>query len=308
MTRRLLLPREWGPLRYAELWHDDDALLYVHSSRFSDRYAHYRFRDIQALVLTEFPLWNGWRATWLGVSFFFTVVLLLAPRGWWKLWALSPGVILLWALLYLLRGPRCRLVLHTAVSTITLEAVRTMAQARRVLPELRRLTEGVQGRLAPDGLTVLSMPPVVEPLAAAHNTPLLLHVFFGLLALHALVLAGFYFAGKMEDGLALSGSMLVAEILMSVMAALRWRVAGPAVTVVSALVLILAVADGGVLLYSATKSLGGFFEAINNRRAVGPADIEFLWLKEQTVGRAAWHAVAGLLGWVLLLTTRGSRT
>ena len=163
--RRLLLPREWGPLRYAELWQDGDALLYVHSSRFSDRYAHYRFRDIQALVLTEFPLWNGWRAAWLGVSFFFTLVLLLAPRGAWKLWALPPGLVLLWAVLYLARGPRCRLVLHTAVSTVTLEAVRTMARARVVLPELQRMTEGTQGRLAPDGLTVMAMPEAVEPIA-----------------------------------------------------------------------------------------------------------------------------------------------
>ncbi|MCC6536753.1 MAG: hypothetical protein IT162_04335, partial [Bryobacterales bacterium] len=105
--RRLLLPREWGPLRYAELWHEDDSLLYVQSSRFSDRYARYRLRDIQAFVLTEYPLWNGARAAWLGLSFFFTVVLLLAPPAWWKLFALLPGVFLLWAVAYLARGPRC---------------------------------------------------------------------------------------------------------------------------------------------------------------------------------------------------------
>ena len=304
--RRLLLPREWGPLRYAELWHAGDALLYVHSSRFSDRYAHYRFRDIQALVLTEFPLWNGWRAAWLGVSSFFTLVLLLAPRGAWKLWALLPGLVLLWAVLYLARGPRCRLVLHTAVSTVTLEAVRTMARARVVLPELQRMTEGTQGRLAPDGLTVMAMPEAVEPIAPAHNTPLLLHVFFGMLVLHALVLAAFYFAGKMEDGLGLSATMLLAEVLLGVLATLRWRMAGPVVTVVGALVVLLALADGGVLLYSMGKSFGGFFVAIT-RTGVKPENIEWLWLKEQTVGRAAWHAVAGLLGWILLLTSRGGR-
>lgn len=307
MTRRLLLPREWGPLRYAELWRAGEALLYVHSSRFSDRYAHYRFRDIQAFVLTEFPLWSGWLALWLGLSFFFTVVLLLAPRGAWKLWAMLPGVFLLWAVIYILRGPRCRLVLHTAVSTVTLEAVRTMAQARIVVPELQRITEGVQGRLAPDGFTVMAMPPTAEPIAPARNTPLLLHVFFGMLVLHALLLAGFYFAGKMEDGLGLSASMLVAEVLLGVMATLRWRTASPAVTVFSALVVVLALVDGGVLLYAAGKSFGGFFIAIS-RSAVKPDAFEWLWLKEQTVGRAAWHAVVGLLGWILLLTSRRSQS
>ena len=218
MTRRLLLPRERGPLRYAELWQEDDALIYVHSSRFSERYARYLFRDIQALVLTEFPAWNEWRTAWLGLSFFFTAVLLLAPRGWWKLPALLPGVSLLWAAAYLLRGPRCRLVLHTAVSTITLEAVRTMAQARKAVPELRSLIESAQGRLAPDGLTVMPPPIAPEPMAEPRHTPMLLYLFFGMLLLHALVLAGFYFGGRMEDGLGLSGTMLIGEILMGAMA------------------------------------------------------------------------------------------
>jgi len=300
--RRLLLPREWGPLRYSELWHEEDALLYVHSSRFSDRYAHYRWRDIQALVLTEYPLWSGGRAAWLGISFFFTLVLLLAPPGAWKLWAVLPGIFLVWAIAYLLRGPRCRLVLHTAVSTVTLEAVRTMAQARQVLPELRRLTEAVQGRLAADGLTVMAMPEGAEPVAPAAHSPLLLHVFFGMLVLHALVLAGFYFGARMDDGLALSASMLVAEILLGVLATLRWRTSGPVLTVVGALVVLLAVVDGGVLVYSAGKSLGGFFEILN-RGGVKPEKVEWLWLKEQTVGRAAWHAVTGVLGWALLFAS-----
>lgn len=305
MTRRLLLPREWSPLRYAELWQDGDALLYVRSSRFSERYARYRFRDIQAFVLTEFPLWNVWRAWWLGSSLFLTAALLLAPRGWWKLWAIVPGVFLLWAALYLLRGPRCRLALHTAVSAVTIEAVRTMAQAREALPELRRLTEGAQGRLAPDGLTVIAMPPAPEPEAPPRGTPLLLPVFFGMLLLHALVLGVCYFAGKMEDGLALSGSMLVAETVMGVLAALRWRTAGAAITGLSVLAVVLAAADGGVLFYAAVKSFGGFFAAVSRREA-RPEGIEWVWLKEQTVVRAVWHAVAGVVGWALL-AARGRR-
>ncbi|MBI2685157.1 MAG: hypothetical protein HYX27_02495 [Acidobacteria bacterium] len=304
--RRLLLPREWSPLRYAELWQDGEELLYIHSSRFSDRYARYRFRDIQAFVLTEFPLWNSWRAWWLGISFFFAVVLLLAPPGWWKLFAIMPGVFLLWALVYLLRGPRCRLVLHTAVSTVTLEAVCTIAQARAVLPELRRLTEAMQGRLAPDGLTVVTLPPAPEAPAPAHNTPLLMHVLFGMLVMHALILAGFYSGNKLDSGLGLSGTLLLAELVMGFLAALRWRSIGPLMTIVSAMVVLFCLADSGVLIYSTVNSLGGFFTAVSQRGAK-PEDIEWLWLKEQSVGRAAWHAVAGLVGWVLLMASRGSR-
>lgn len=306
MSRRLLLPREWGLLRFAELWHEDDSLLYVHSSRFSDRYSRYRLRDIQAFVLTEFPLWNLWRATWLGFSVVFTVALALAPAGAWKLWALLPGVSLVWVLAHLARGSRCRLVLHTGVSTITIEAVRTMAQARVVVPELRRLTEAAQGRLAPDGLTVVNMPPAPEPAPATQNTPLLMHVFFGILVLHALLLAGFYFGNKLDSGLGVSGTLLMAELVLAALAALRWRSVGILMTAVSVVVLVLALADSGVLVYSAVKSLGGFFAAVS-RGGVKPEEVEWLWMKEQTVGRAAWHALAGVAGWLLLLTTHGSK-
>jgi hypothetical protein len=303
--RRLLLPREWGPLRYSELWQEGEELLYVHSSRFSDKYSRYRIRDIQAFVLTEFPLWNGWRAAWLGSSLFFTAILAVFPPRWWKLFALFPGVFLIWAIGYLLRGPRCRLVLHTAVSTVTVEAVRTMAQAREVVPELRRLAEEAQGRLAADGMTVMEMPHTPEPPRAPLNTPLLMHLFFGVLLLHALVLAGFYFGDKMDSGLGVSGMLLVAEVVMGGLAAVRWRSIGAVMTAASLLVALLALADGGFLAYAAVKSMGGFVEAVSQRGA-RPEDMEWLWLKEQTVGRAAWHAVAGLLGWAGLLLTRRS--
>ncbi|MCC6537550.1 MAG: hypothetical protein IT162_08380, partial [Bryobacterales bacterium] len=198
---------------------------------------------------------------------------------------------------------------HTAVSTVTLEAVRTMRQARAVAPELRRLVEGAQGRLAPDGLTVMAMPDAVVPTApATPHSPLLFHVFFGMLVAHALALAGFYFGNKMDDGMALSGSILLAEVLMGVLVALRWRTAGPVLTALSGLIVLLALADGGFLLYAAVKSLGGFVAAIN-RGGVRPETVDWLWLKEQTVARAAWHAVLGLLGWVLVLVTpRGEKS
>jgi len=306
MNRRLLLPRERGIVRFAELWLDGEELLYVHSSRFSDSYSRYRLRDIQAFVLTEHPLWNVWRAWWLGLSLFLTVVLMIAPPRAWKLWAILPGIFLLWAVFHLLRGPRCRLVLHTAVSTVTLEAVRTMAQAKAVLPVLKQATEAVQGRLAPDGLTVTAMPSVAPEAPPSQNNPMLLHVLFGMMVLHALILVGFYFGNKMDSGLGVSGTLLVSEIVLGALTAIRWRAVGPMMTIVSVLVLILAVADTGVLIYSTVKSFGGFFEAVSQRGAK-PEDMEWLWLKEQTTGRATWHAIAGVVGWALVLASKGKR-
>jgi hypothetical protein len=303
VSRRLLLPRERGLIRFAELWLEDDALLAVHSTRISDRFARYRLRDVQAVVLTEQPLWNGWRAAWLGVSALFTLILVAFPPRFWKLWAIFPGFFLLWAIAHLARGPRCRLVLHTAVSTVTLEAVRTMRQARVAVPELRRLIESAQGRLAADGLTVTAMPHAAEPAPPSHQSPLLLYFLFTIPVIHALMLAGFYFAGRLEDAFGISATILFAEVLMGALAALRWRSSGPAVTVIAVLVAVLALADGGFLLYAVVKSFGGFFEAVS-RAGVKPTAIEWLWLKEQSVARASWHVLAGVAGWAALLLTR----
>ncbi len=304
---RLLLPRERGLVRFAELRLEGDALLTVHSTRISDRYARYRLRDIQAIVLTEHPLWNGWRAAWLGVSAFLTLILAVFPPRLWKLWALFPGFFLLWAITHLARGPRCRLVLHTAVSTVTIEAVRTMRQARVAVPELRRLIESAQGRLAADGLTVTAMPHAAEPAPPPNHSPLLLYCLFAVPFIHSLMLAGFYFAGRLEDAFGISGTILFAEVLMGTLAALRWRSSGPAVTVVASLIALLALFDGGFLAYSIVKSFGGFFEAVS-RAGVKPTAIEWLWIKEQSVARASWHVLAGAAGWAALLLTRREQT
>jgi hypothetical protein len=300
---RLLLPRERGLVRFAELRLEDDALLTVHSTRISERYARYRLRDIQAIVLTEHPLWNGWRAAWLGFSAFFTVILAVFPPRLWKLWALFPAFFLLWAIVHLARGPRCRLVLHTAVSTVTIEAVRTMRQARIAVPEIRRLIESVQGRLAADGLTITAMPHAAEPLPPPAHSPLLLYVLFAVPVLHTLFLAGYYFAGRLEDAFGISGTILFAEVAMGVLAALRWRSSGPAVTAVAAAIAFLALLDGVFLAYSVIKSFGGFFEAVASA-AVKPPAIDWLWLKEQSVVRAAWQAIAGLAGWAAFFLSR----
>ncbi|HEU0120201.1 MAG TPA: hypothetical protein VFQ91_06720 [Bryobacteraceae bacterium] len=304
MSRRLLLPRRRGILRYSELWLDGQELLYVHSSRFSDRYARYRLRDIQALVLTELPLWNVWRAVWVGGLLFFTIILLALPPHYWKLSALLPGLFLAIAILRLSHGPRCRVVLHTAVSTVRLEPISTMARARAVMPVLRGLIEETQGRLSGDGLTVTEMPHVEPPVERTLNTPLLLYVLFGAMVVHALVLAVLYFANRMADGLSISASLLFCELFLSALAALRWRTIGVVLTGVAGLIFVLSLIDSGVLAYSFADSVGGIIGAAGRRETLRPEDLKWLWMKEQTVARAAWHALAGVAGWVLLLIRR----
>ncbi|MBM3753918.1 MAG: hypothetical protein FJW38_08060 [Acidobacteria bacterium] len=303
MNRRLLLPRESGLFRYAELWLDGAEILYVNSSRFSERYSRFQIADIQALVVTEFALWNPLRSASLGLSFFFTLLLLILAPGAWAWWAVVPGIWLVFALFDVARGPRCRLVLHTAVSTVTIEAARTMKQANQAVPVLRALITSVQGELSRDGMTIT--PPIrsAGDVPVVKNTPLLQRVLFGMLVAHAGILAALFFAKQMENGLGLSFTLLAAEIVMGVIAFNRRREVGIWVAALSMVTAILATVDAGVLGFSMTKSWIEFFRAVD-RGGVRPENIEWLWLREQTVARAIWHAVVGLSGWVAWLINK----
>ena len=307
MNRRLLLPRESGIFRYAELWQEGSDLLYVNSSRFSDRYSRFQIADIQALVLTEFPVWNPLRTASLGLSFFFTLLILILAPGRWAWWAIVPGIWLVFALLDVARGSRCRLVLHTAVSTVTIEAVRTMKQANQVLPVLRALITAVQGELSRDGMTIT--PPIAsaDAVPIVKNTPLLQRALFGVLVAHAVILVALYFGKQMDNGLVFSFTLLLAELAMGIIAFNRRREVGVWVAALSAATAILAISDAGVLGFSMAKSWLDFVRAID-RGGVRPEGIQWLWLQEQTVARAAWHAIVGLSGWVAWLVNKEPET
>lgn len=303
MSRRLLLPRERGLFRYAELWEDGGELLYVNSSRFSDRYSRFLIADIQALVVTAFPLWNPLRTASLGLSFFFTLLNLILAPGRWAWWAIVPGIWLAYAVFDVARGSRCRLVLHTAVSTVTIEAVRTMRQADQVIPVLRALITSIQGELSRDGMTIT--PPIrsADSIPVVKNTPLLQRVLFGMLVAHAVILVALYFGKQMENGLGLSFTLLSSELVMGVIAFNRRREVGVWVAALSMVTAILATADAGLLGFSMAKSWIEFFRAID-RGGVRPEHIEWLWLREQTVARAIWHAVVGFSGWAAWLINK----
>ncbi len=303
MSRRLLLPRSSGVSRYAELWQEGGEILYVNSSRFSERYSRFQIADIQALVVTEFSVWNPLRTASLGLSFFFTLLLLILAPGAWAWWAVVPGIWLVLALLDLARGPRCRLVLHTAVSTVTIEAVRTMKEANQVMPILRSLITSAQGELSRDGMTITAPIRSADDVPVVKNTPLLQRVLFGMLVAHAGILAALFFGKQMDNGLGLSFTLLVAEVVMGVIAFNRRREVGVWVAALSMVTAILATMDAGLLGFSMGKSWIEYFRAIE-KGGVRPESIEWLWLREQTVARAIWHAVVGLSGWVAWLVNR----
>jgi hypothetical protein len=306
MNRRQLLPKRIALLNTSELWLEDDHLLHVTSTRFTEKYARYRLADIQAIVWTRFPLWNPARTLWLFTSLFLTAILLLILPGSWK-WASLPfAVSLVWAIVDVVQGPRCKVILHTAVSTVSINAAATVELAQSLLPELRQRIEQVQGQLSPDRQSVL--PPAYEAQRNAPAPPKLSmlpqQILFGMLVAHAVLLAVLYLTRNLAIGPSLSATLLMAELSLGVIGGMRWRGLGALLAATSIVVAAFSVVDGGVLLYTLIQSFRAFFmEAEQGRR---PERVAMLWQEEQTVFRAAWHAILGLVGWILMLE-RNSR-
>lgn len=311
MNYRRIGSRARGLFRYADLYDGGDHLLYVQSSRFSDNYYRFAWADITALVVTEHPLWSAGRMAWVGLSLLATISILLGAPGWHRLWALFPACVLLWALLDAARGPRCKLMLHTAVSRVPIEAVRRSRAAAYAVPVLasriraaQQELEALPGAAAPHAIAArVDLPEGAD--TAGGRPHLLLHVLFAAMAAHVALLGVFYLIGQLQNGFGMSPVMLIGELLMAVLVLRRREQLGVPLAVLGLAIAVFCVADLIVAGYSFGKALADVFEAAQ-RRETG-TELKYPYLMEQTAVRALWHSAAALAGWLLLLTRRENK-
>src|SRR5450631_2518161 len=114
---RKLTSRRRSLLGYSQLWLGEGHLLLVRSSRLAENYKRFALQDIQAIVISDGPDLRavqalavlaslGWAALALAVSSTF-------GQGFF---AITGFFALTLAIIDIARGPRCRCVLHTAVT------------------------------------------------------------------------------------------------------------------------------------------------------------------------------------------------
>jgi hypothetical protein len=134
-----------------QLWLGPDHILLASSYLWLQKYHRFRLADVQSIVLSERP---SVLPVQVSVVLFLTVV--LAVVTWATISATSKflltivlGGALLVALVDLARGPYCRCVLNTAVTSIRLPAVSRLRAGRRFLDQARPAIEAVQGTLGP---------------------------------------------------------------------------------------------------------------------------------------------------------------
>ncbi len=143
-----LTPRHRTPGGYTQLWLAQDHLLLLTNSRFSEEYKRFSFADIQAIVVTQLPS-----------QLVLQLVMILAALAWMSLWfavdskfakwafEITGALALLWPLVDIARGPRCRCFLRTRVSGEFLAPVSRIKTADNFLALIRPVIESVQGAL-----------------------------------------------------------------------------------------------------------------------------------------------------------------
>lgn len=220
---RRLAGRKRTLMGYSQLWLAPDHILLVKSSRFVERYQRFALSDIQSIVITTRADSTPLQIGAAGAAILWAMVALAVTSLFAKIFFVSTGAIALAIVaLDLIRGPRCRCHLYTAVSRELLPSVNRVRSAQALLAQLRPAIEAVQGALALDRISTLE--PQARPLDSPPEVPqppgYLPEILFGLFLLNAvLILVGLRFP-RSEMSSALPTTIL-AEIALLIFALIR---------------------------------------------------------------------------------------
>jgi hypothetical protein len=213
---------------FSQAWLGSDHLLIVNSSRLVERYQRFAFADIQAIVVAE----GGRRAIWQAA-----VALVCFAFSMWvqftfgkRFFAAIGLAALVLAILDIVRGPRCRCILQTAVSGERLYPISRMRTARSFLAAITPAIEAVQGSVPVEDLAAQAITPpqvviaesTVQPPAIERPLVYTPEILFGLLMLDSvLVFAALRSTFTVAFGLL--PTMYFAEFLIGILALVQSR-------------------------------------------------------------------------------------
>lgn len=246
----------------SRLWAADDHVLLVTSNLYTETYRRFRLEDIQALVITERPSQAVLQYSVLALLCAFMLVFVLAATSVAGRTALAilftPFVIA--SLVDILRGPRARCTLVTAVTQLELPPVSRLRVAEKLVAELAPAIDALQGSIPAEAR--IPAPPV-----PAYETPelpkpkrnvWLYPVLFGALLFGtALSSAGFWF--RLPSSLTwLPWNVVLLVIVLGGFLVHHFREDGwTSLRVLAMAVAILATADLGASVVAAVQGLRG---------------------------------------------------
>jgi hypothetical protein len=284
----------------------DDHLLLVRSARLVENYQRFAFKDILALVISDGPNLGVLQAlaivAGLGGASLALLVSSTFGRGFFMITGL--GVLAL-AIVDIWRGPRCRCVLHTAVSKELLSPVSRRNTSWNFLSQVLPAIEAVQGPVDVAQLQAAStnpaagvMPVQPEPPEVKHERSYVAEILFGLLALSA-VLVWVVLRTSIPNTAGLLPTIYLAELVIAGVMLSQHRALNTALLVWGILTLVLIVAD-----IATVSGIAAFAAVMNSATAATnetPRELRSFWLSNRSTAIVAtsWRVGAAAVGGAL---------
>jgi hypothetical protein len=305
---RKLTARRRSLLGYSQLWMGEGHLLLVHSARLVENYKRFALADIQAIVISDGPDLRavqalavlaslGWAALALAVDSTF-------GRGFFLITGFSA---LVFAIIDIARGPRCRCVLHTAVSREPLSPVCRRNASWKFLSAVLPAIEAVQGPLNLEQLQVAAAHSVAQTESAQPQPPevkrkrsYVAEILFGLLVVDAALL-WIVLRTSIPNSYGLLPTIYLAELVLSSVMLAQRRATRAVLLSWGVLTLVFIVAD-----ISTVSGIAAWTAAMNTLRTNTRGDdvpqaLSSIWLSARATAivGGSGRFVAGAVGLAL---------
>lgn len=293
-----LTPTKRSLFGYTQLWLAPDHILLLISSQLAEDYKRFAIADIQSIVVTELPS-----------RIVAQVIMILAALAWMALWfavnlaffkwtfAVTGAMALLWSIVDIARGPRCRCYLHTRVSKELLAPVSRTKIARDFLATIQPMAEAVQGVLEPAAHEpVEAWKP--EPPKLVSSPGYVPEILFTLFLVNAALIALSLVFPKNAELPGVVINVMFTELLLIVVTLVRRK--GRDVRVMIYVVIVLSIVGFGFDLVTISRQVFGWYlatiEKARNSDKSATAITLFPIAGHGAMIAYSWRAAAGFVG------------
>ena len=148
--RRLTGKKKGFLVGYHNLWQGSDHLLQIYSRLGVEDYKRFYFNDIQAIITRQTETGKIQNFVLGALAGLFGLFAVTSGGGWSIFNGIIFGVVLLFLIINIFKGPTCETYLLTAVQTEKLHSLHRLKTTQPVMNRLRSLIEQVQGRINPE--------------------------------------------------------------------------------------------------------------------------------------------------------------
>jgi hypothetical protein len=300
MNYRKLTSRRRSLLGYSQLWLGDGHLLLVRSARLVENYQRFALEDIQAIVISDGPDLRAIQALAVMAALGWMALALAMSSTFGQGFFLITGSIgLTFAIIDIWRGPRCRCVLHTAVSKEPLPPVSRRNASWKFLAAVLPAIEAVQGPIALEQLQAASSHPQPgteasqpQPPEVTHTRSYLGELLFGLVLLDA-ALVWVVLRTSVPNTVGLLPTVYLAELVMAGVMLAQRHATSAALLIWGTLTLALVVAD-----VTTVSGMAGFAAFMNTTDPASHRELKSLWLSPRATAifASSWRVAAGAIG------------